>query len=809
MFALVLALLVAGSAFFALSGLRTVLATAGMRPSRLVWGTATLALLMATPFAPGAPSGTAPLDAGYKLLVGVICAWAASLAHRWVAVVCAPVALVAIVGLWAGGGTASNLVFASAALGAAIGAGRSRNDERSGLIFPMLGALLANAVLRLPTSLPTRFPTVVAAAATAILCAIAVVNSTRRTRRWTLALFGAALTITGIGAVGGGIAALSARADANAGIQDARDAIDAVRAGDVASAQQRLGNAATALRTAHDRLDGPSTFLANLLPILGPNLSVVRELTARGADVAARGAKVIAAADPLTMRASDGRIDVERIARLREPLLATRQAIREALTASEGSKGPWVAPTLVRQTTKLRAELLRSQASTADASAMVDALPSLLGSDGPRRYLVVVPTPAEARGSGGLIGNYGEISATDGRLRLERFGRTSELIENGTPPAKRVLVAPADYLRRYARFEVNQLWQNVTLSPDFPSAAQAMASLYPQSGGTKIDGVISADPFALAGFLKIIGSISVDGWPEAFTSENTSRILLYDFYAQLTADRNNERIDLQRQVAERAWMRLLEGPMPSPQALRAALADPIRQRHLQMWSARPSEQAFLERTGISGAVPPLDGDWFSAVVNNAGANKIEWFLHRTISYDATVDLRSGHVSATAVVEMQNDAPASGLATYLIGNTATPPAPSGTSIQYLSLYSPLALRSASLNGSAIDLERDTELGRNVYSAWIRIPSRGSATLSLQLDGSVQPSTPGQYSLQFGCQPLVNRDLARVHIVVIGTKPGAKFEVRGLTADHGGFRFEGPLDCRDQYLLTTNASVVRGG
>ncbi len=45
------------------------------------------------------------------------------------------------------------------------------------------------------------------------------------------------------------------------------------------------------------------------------------------------------------------------------------------------------------------------------------------------------------------------------------------------------LTGPPDYLARYAKFEPAQTWENVTMSPDFPSVGDVMAQLYPQSGG--------------------------------------------------------------------------------------------------------------------------------------------------------------------------------------------------------------------------------------------------------------------------------------------------------------------------------------
>ena len=794
MLAALFALLVGGAGFLFVLGLLKSELLLRVRETMAV-GMAAILVGLGTPFAGGAPTGLRVLDVCYRLALGVLCAYAASRASRDHVLVGLFVAAAAIAASWSGVASASNLVFAALAGGAAV-AGRWSKSNSTGF-RALTGALIANAVLRLPTSMPDRLPTFIAIAVVSAL-SIAAATAIGRARKRFVVVVGLAAGVYCIGLAGGAVGVVSARGNAEAGLRFAREALDAVRGGDVIAATTGLTRAADALGEANRALEGPTTLLGRYLPVVAPNLVAVRELTATGADVARRSAVVVAAVDLLHLRTSDGRIDVAKIARLQGPLRDTRRAIDRALRVIRASDSPWLAPPLHRQADRLRSELVRARRSAADAADAAGVLPDMLGAKGPRRYLVVVPTPAEARGSGGLIGNFGEISAIDGRLRLERFGRTSELLESGVPQAQRTIDAPSDYLRRYSRFKVNELWQNVNLSPDFPSSAQVMASLYPQSGGTTVDGVISADPFALAAFLRITGPLVVEGWPEAFTPENTPRILLYDFYAELTESRNKERIDLQRQVAQLAWTRLLGGSMPSPRIFATTLAEPIQERHLQIWSKRPIEQAYLESNGVSGSVPPLRGDWFSAVTNNAGANKIEWYLHRNIRYSADVDLRTGQVEATAIVDMQNDAPPSGVATYLIGNKATPPAPPGTSIQYVSLYSPFGLVSATIDEHPIELERDTELGRNVYSGWIRIPPGGRSRLLVRLRGKVTSPMPKSYTLQFGCQPLVNRDTVSVRIRVTGLSATAA--ATGLEGVDGEYRADEPLSCRSRYVVT---------
>lgn len=771
-----------------------------------------LASALGAGLAPGAPTGSRPVDLGYRVAFGVVVALAGGICS---------LALLALGGvataglLLTGEGTVAPLAMASLLSGAALGIRRVRPSKEPtrggstglrqvGLIVRVgCAGLLANALLRLPTDFRVGVPSLVAGGVAVLVVADAIRRTSRRTRRAVLAGVAAVGVTAGVAAALTGMAARESRTSAEAGIDAAREALGAARRGDSDAATIGFQNATRLFRSADRGLRAARTSFGTFVPIVGPNLRVARRFTAAGADVAETAATAVGAVNLSDMRLADGRIDVDRIDGLRRPVRRARDAVERAIASLGTADGPWTATAIRNKVRSLRTELIDARKSTADASAILTALPDLLGRSGPRRYLIVVPTPAEARGSGGLIGNYGEITTIDGRVRLSRFGRTIELNRNGIPGPERVLNARPDYIRRYSQFQVSQLWQNVTLSPDFPSAAEAMASLYPQSGGSDVDGILSADPYALAAILRITGPVSLDGWPEPITAENAPRILLHDWYSQLTEARNLERIDLQGQVASEAWSRLFTAPIPPMGTLGATLGGVTRSRHLQLWARREPEQAFFRQLGVDGSMGPLDSDGFAAVTNNAGANKIEWYLSRTIGYDAQVDLATGAVRSTATIEMRNDAPGSGEPPYVIGNGATPPAPEGTSIQYLSLYSPLRLVRATFGGVPLEMTSDVELGRNVYSGWIRIPPQSSATVVAEFEGVIESIWSQGYSLVMGCQAMVNADQVRVRLRASPARQAAA-EVTGteqvLSADE-------PLICRKKYQLGQRSARSR--
>lgn len=641
-------------------------------------------------------------------------------------------------------------VFAAAVTVAAAWAAH----HHSGLapwVGAVAGAVVVNAVLRLPrfgfhgaSALVAGVVTVPILVAGYLRMRHALGGPVRRALRVAaigLGVFAALLAAAVVGAAWR-MSDGSARADA---------ALEAVRAGDTDSALAHLDRATSDLSAA-DRLLGSRWFApARALPVIGHQLPVVAEVAADGADLAEAARTAVREADEDLLRDGPGRFDLTQVDRARVAAVDVVEAIDRTRARLERPRSPWL-PGAVGQ--RLDRFGTRLDDVGSDARLAVDTLevvPGLLGGDGPRHYFIAFVTPAELRGSGGFIGNYGELTAVDGRLTLSRSGPIEELI--GTAPVgTRTLTGPPDYLARYGRFDPADLLQDVTYSPDFPSNAQVIEELYPQTTLQTIDGVISVDPYALAALLTFTGPIEVSGLDVPLTADNAEDILLLWQYL-LFDDDQQARSDVLGEATEITFDRLTAGDLPGPRRVADVLGPATRRGSLVLHSIHEKEQALFEQIGADGALPAPDGhDFLALTTQNAGNNKIDVFLRREITYDVKVDPSTGALSATVRITFHNDAPAEGLPDYVIGNFRGLPA--GTNRLLLSVYSPHALAGARLDGRPVRVENETELGYRVYGGFLNIAPGSSMTLELDLLGEV---TPGDYRLSLAPQPTVNPDV----------------------------------------------------
>jgi hypothetical protein len=584
-------------------------------------------------------------------------------------------------------------------------------------------------------------------------------RATRRRARRTVVVV-AAIAVAVVGLYGALLA--QSRSEIEHGMNRLEQGMAAARDGDDARAEERFGEAADAFASVEGTLGGWWAEPAELMPLIGHNARAIQAMASTAADLSEEGESAAADADVDELTVSGGQLDLERVRSLEQPLVDVAETLEGAAGRMDAVESSWLAAPVADRVNRVQNEVADARPDARLAADAVRVVPAIFGGQGESRWLVAFVTPVEARGRSGFMGNYAELTAVNGDVEMPRFGRISELESGGTPGPQRTLSGPDDYVARWARYEPTTTWRNITMSPDFPSVGQVMAELYPQSGGSEIDGVIAVDPTALAALLTFTGPVTVPGVPEPLTADNAAQFMLLDQYVELPD--TGERVDVLENLARTTFERLTSGDLPSPRTVADALGPAVRDGHIQLYGADADQQALFTEIDADGALPPVDGDFLAVVNSNAAGNKVDRFLSRDIDYRAAWDPASGEVAATVAVTLVNDAPRSGLPDYLIGNALGDEgvglAP-GTNRTHLSVYSPLALEGAEVDGRAVDIPSEVERDRYAYSLFVDVPPEGGAsTITLRLRGAIPAG--GSYRLDVAGQPLVTPDRLSVTV-----------------------------------------------
>lgn len=613
----------------------------------------------------------------------------------------------------------------------------------------------------------------------------------RRLDHLVLGMVGAVLIFGGLGMV----AALEARSSLERGADLLRDGLSAARAGDTEEAEDLLRSAQRLLDRASTSLGAPWARPSWLVPGVSQNMRTLYRLVGAVDDLAEQAASSAGITDLDSLHARHGRFDLAAIGAVEGPLRDLVETLQEAEGVVRELDDQWLAPPVQEALKEVQAELADALPYADLAVRAVTIAPQLLGEDEPTTYLALFTTPVEARATLGFPGNFAEITFDDGAFEMTRFGRIRDL-NYALPPDGAVLEGVNEYLARYGQHRPDLEWRNITMSPDLPTVAEVVRALYPQSGGRPIDGVLVIDPTALAALLQFTGPVVVPGMSEPLTSENAADYLLRDQY--LDYDETPERIDALEDLAEVTFRRLSEGDLPGIGGLREALGPAVEQKHLQLWIFDSDAAPILDQLGLSGRYPPVEGDFIGVTTTNAAGNKIDLFLERHLSYEVRWDPSTGRLEATATVTLTNNAPASGLPPYVIGNVrderpGEQPMPDGWNHTFVTLYTPWEDEGTSLDGEPVGVAVHDELGRRALSTYVSLAPGQTSTLTFKLSGTLSTS---KYLLDLAAQPMVRAERASVRIRVAG---GPRVATSGPVAVSGGW-------AEGEFPLTRDERIV---
>ncbi|MBA2609558.1 MAG: DUF4012 domain-containing protein [Actinobacteria bacterium] len=640
---------------------------------------------------------------------------------------------------------------------------------RTGARF--LGLVIGGMAFRAAAGSPGAAIPVLGVALIAAALYVAFLPAPNR-RRVALSL-GAVAILFGVLAVPATLALLDVARPMSQTVATSRGLVRVDPRGGLETASARLGPLQQAFTHYARRLESRSVQLGRYVPVLGANLRAATVATRAAANLAGSARGLLSNVSVRSVSPRNGAVDRQALRNLNGGLQTVQEVIAESQQRiAAGGNLDLLLPQLRSGVRDLQRQLDSVEGrvtTTIEGTAVAERL---LGFDRPRLFFVAMQNNAESRATGGYIANYGIVTMDNGRVASRTFTRTSEFDEARDRP--RLLNAPRDFRRRYSQFDVDRNWTNVNLSPDYPTVARIMADQYRQFSGQAVDGVITLDPVALAGLLKLTGPVRVPSWPVPLTERNIVEVTLHDEYV---AFENNSaaRLDFLGDVAEVVFDRLISQGLNDVLVAAPVIDNLASTRRLQMWSPDAAARGFFAKTGSDGALKRT-GDAVVVTTQNAAGNKADYFLERKFSYDSLVAHRDSSlaVQSTLTVQLTNRAPVRGQPRYVVG-PAFPGLKAGDNRLYFSFYSPLEVTEATIDGQKLDLSAAPELGVTARSAFVVVPVSGTRTIQIKLAGLLPERA--SYRLDVFQQPTVVPDALDLRVRGAGQK--------------GRFVFSGPV------------------
>jgi Protein of unknown function (DUF4012) len=526
-----------------------------------------------------------------------------------------------------------------------------------------------------------------------------------------------------------GVTGLLAHGELRAAQTQVRQLRAELAAGDLSAARATAVGLAKHAHRAHALTTGPVWAAAAALPAGGEPLRTVRGITA-SVDSIGRDAlpQLVSAAEhlnPARLRLPDGHIDLAGIGRASRPLAQAANTIADAARVIGAlPQKSWLA-TIDSARTDLLAQVSALSATVRSAALSIRILPPMLGQDGPKHYFLAFQNESEARGTGGLPGAFAILEANRGKLSFTRFESDTAL----SGVAADINFGPV-YDQLYEDAGTTAMYGSGNLSPNFPYAAQIWASMWHKKSGQRVDGVIAVDPTALSYLLAVTGPATLPDRTRV-SAGNVVSLTQSTVYARFVTD-NEARRRFLLAVARAVSTKILDTHGGTTALVRAA-GKAAGERRLLVWTADPAVQANLAQTSVAGIIPRTRAPYVGLSIVNDGGNKLDYYLDRSLIWK-----RSGCGSTrqtTVTITLTNNAPASGLSTYVTGRSdqrsyRVKRGDNRLAVSYFATAGAL-MTAVTVSGHPDTALIGVEHGHPVYTVDLELPRGTSRTVALHL------------------------------------------------------------------------------
>lgn len=531
--------------------------------------------------------------------------------------------------------------------------------------------------------------------------------------------------------------------------------------GDSAAARSNVDELIGHTAAAREAATDPLWTMAGALPGLGANFKATAEVAMSADDIARLGAAplvdVFEAIDWRSLMPKGQGLNLGPLAAAQSKLASAAHAVRQSSERLDAIPVDGLVPQIASPLSQVREELAPLRDGLDSAADVAQVLPSMMGNDSPRSYLLLIQNNAELRATGGIPGALAVLNVDKGKLTLGAQSSASAL--GSFDP--RVNVDPEQqqiYSTRMGKF-----MQDVNLTPDFPTAAQTAQTMWKAKMGQELDGVLAIDPVALSYILDATGHIRIDDpqladvaatrLPMELTAKNVVPTLLSDVYSEIAEPAMQ---DLYFAGVAKAVFSKIAAGSGDTKKLIDGLTKGTSEGRILVWSRSIEEQSVIAKNPISGSISgsSISPAQFGVYFNDGTGAKMDYHIKRTVQLVEECP-NSGYRQVKVRVTSTNSAPkdaATSLPDYVTGGGAFG-VPEGTVQTNIVAYGPVQanVESVMADGKKISFASQFHGERPVGTVTVALPPGKSSTVEFLFDKIVQHSQP-QLSVTPTVQPI---------------------------------------------------------
>jgi hypothetical protein len=424
----------------------------------------------------------------------------------------------------------------------------------------------------------------------------------------------------------------------------------------------------------------------------------------------------------------------------------------------------------VRAQLKKGIELVDSaSAFIVNSKPLLEVAPYLLGTEGPRTYLVLFQNDKELRPTGGFITAYSIATVQNGKFEPKSSSDIYDLDAKYKPTvaAAKPIV---DYIKGPYLISKNLRLRDMNWSPDFAESMKLFAQESKSVGVNNVDGIIAVDTQTLVNLLDAIGPIGVPGFGNfstAITPECNCPQVIYELesFADVegpvvwSQDEPGKIIFAPANYGNRKGIigplmnSILSNALGQPKekipGLFQAGFNSVLEKHVLVYMFDEKVQKAVEAAGYGGTIANYDGDYLAINDANLGGRKSNLYVKQEVAEEVTAS-KDGTIEKTLTITYKNPEKQDGWLNSILPS-------------WVRIYVPKGSTLTSIDGLEDKSEPYEEFGKTVFAGLYRLRPQGvskitvkyklpfKATGELKMFIQKQPGTDSPtYSVQVGKQ-----------------------------------------------------------
>lgn len=374
-----------------------------------------------------------------------------------------------------------------------------------------------------------------------------------------------------------------------------------------------------------------------------------------------------------------------------------------------------------------------------EATPLIKVLPSLLGENKEKKYLVLFQNDKELRSTGGFITAYAVFRIDKGVIHVDK----SDDIYNLDNNMSRKIKAPEailKYLPKVTTFNI----RDANISPDFTESMRTFDSMYKYvSNKTNIDGIIAIDTSVLISTIKILDDEVIASGIK-FTTKNDKRCdcpqVIYVLEDNISRPVNYQKSGRKDLLGSLLYAIMEKALKSSPKLYWGPLFqdvfNQINEKHVLFYLYDKDAQSGMEALNAAGRIKTFDGDYLHINDTNFGGQKSNMYVKENVEQNYEIK-SDGTIIKTININYKNPYPPSDC-NLERGNLCL----NAILRDWLRIYVPKGSEIISSQGSEVKVTSYEELGKTVFDGFLTVRPLGTAkfTISYSLPFKLSKNSP---------------------------------------------------------------------